>query len=249
MKNLKYSIRAIILAGTISLTGCGQTTPIIETETEITTEATIENQENEEIENFTQENEKIENFTQENEETESTILTINEYNLSDLYLNFYSYNDSSLNVSTEKNGDAIQSVSLTDLCEIYHYDFEYNHENDTISDKQIEELKGKVEDSLKYYMCSFSNTNYQQYIPIDKICIVDSIDFEDNKILASRCAAVRSFEELSFPVYVGNNTFVTPRNLNEFYHRDIKRYNVEELFPEIIKNINPSGSKYRRPDP
>ena len=56
MKNLKYSIRAIILAGTISLTGCGQTTPIIETETEITTEATIENQENEEIENFTQEN-------------------------------------------------------------------------------------------------------------------------------------------------------------------------------------------------
>ncbi len=238
MKNLKYSIRAIILAGTISLTGCGQTTPIIETETEITTEATIENQENEEIENFTQENEKIENFTQENEETESTILTINEYNLSDLYLNFYSYNDSSLNVSTEKNGDAIQSVSLTDLCEIYHYDFEYNHENDTISDKQIEELKGKVEDSLKYYMCSFSNTNYQQYIPIDKICIVDSIDFEDNKILASRCAAVRSFEELSFPVYVGNNTFVTPRNLNEFYHRDIKRYNVEELFPEIIKNIN-----------
>ena len=124
------------------------------------------------------------------------------------------------------------------MCEIYHYDFEYNHENDTISDKQIEELKGKVEDSLKYYMCSFSNTNYQQYIPIDKICIVDSIDFEDNKILASRCAAVRSFEELSFPVYVGNNTFVTPRNLNEFYHRDIKRYNVEELFPEIIKNIN-----------
>ena len=155
MKNLKYSIRAIILAGTISLTGCGQATPIIEaeTETEITIEATIENQENqeneeienftkenEEIENFTQENEEIENSTQENEETESTILTINEYNLSDLYLNFYSYNDSSLNVSIEKNGDAIQSVSLTDLCEIYHYDFEYNHENDTISDKQIEEL-------------------------------------------------------------------------------------------------------------
>ena len=48
MKNLKYSIRAIILAGTISLTGCGQATPIIEaeTETEITIEATIENQEN-----------------------------------------------------------------------------------------------------------------------------------------------------------------------------------------------------------
>ena len=233
MKNLKYSIRAIILAGTISLTGCGQTTPIIETETEITTEATIENQENEEIENFTQENEEIENFTQENEETESTILTINEYNLSDLYLNFYSYNDSSLNVSTEKNGDAIQSVSLTDLCEIYHYDFEYNHENDTISDKQIEKLKGKVEDSLKYYMCSFSNTNYQQYIPIDKICIVDSIDFEDNKILASRCAAVRSFEELSFPVYSGSHRLVMPEGYNE-----LKRYNVEELFPEIIKNIN-----------
>lgn len=245
MKNLKYSIRAIILAGTISLTGCGQATPIIEaeTETEITTEATIENQENEEIENFTKENEEIENFTQENEkienstqeneETESTILTINEYNLSDLYLNFYSYNDSSLNVSIEKNGDAIQSVSLTDLCEIYHYDFEYNHENDTISDKQIEELKGKVEDSLKYYMCSFSNTNYQQYIPIDKICIVDSIDFEDNKILASRCAAVRSFEELSFPVYSGNHRLVMPEGYNE-----LKRYNVEELFPEIIKNIN-----------
>ena len=248
MKNLKYSIRAIILAGTISLTGCGQATPIIEaeTETEITIEATIENQENqeneerenftkenEEIENFTQENEEIENSTQENEETESTILTINEYNLSDLYLNFYSYNDSSLNVSIEKNGDAIQSVSLTDLCEIYHYDFEYNHENDTISDKQIEELKGKVEDSLKYYMCSFSNTNYQQYIPIDKICIVDSIDFEDNKILASRCAAVRSFEELSFPVYSGSHRLVMPEGYNE-----LKRYNVEELFPEIIKNIN-----------
>ena len=46
MKNLKYSIRAIILAGTISLTGCGQATPIIEAETEreITIEATIENQ-------------------------------------------------------------------------------------------------------------------------------------------------------------------------------------------------------------
>ena len=173
INNLKYYTTIFALAASISLSSCGNSKVVdysedLSIETSISTEinnSSSNNRIDAEVEKKIKELEaEIDELNRKIEEANNKINDDYEkiYNLDDLYLNFCL---SSIDINEGEDSEAFKTVSLIDLRDYYGLDYNYNKDNNTLTEfdrkKIIEYVKSKVESEILLFQKS--------YVPIDDL--------------------------------------------------------------------------------